>query len=680
MPDSSQRISSPRTTLRFRILALVAGLALLSLVGSALSLYRITDVNRSMDAINRVSVPLGRKFVRLRSDAELYQREFERRLGSTHWSDPRFAAKPVPKWVEDVLASELDEIRELILKEVPWSNPESVETWRSWLEGAQSSLTALADDAKKLPTLLDQHQSDQAAQVHTRWISNYEAWLRNIEWAQEEQDRALRKAFAQSETRVTELRTGMEVILVVVVSLSLLLLWLGERALRPLENLTQLARAIARRGLRREDKAALPEIPLSRQDEVSQLAREFHAMATALLEREKTVETQNQRLEDQNRKLREMGELNSRILKSLESILVVTDLEGRIQQVNPAACSQLGVLADTLIGQPLLSFEWFASLPGSAGWLERSRLESGEAFHLDSLKVNGKIYGGSVIPLRSDTSQAYGAIIQIDDLTSESELQDRLQYAERLAAVGRMSAQVAHEVRNPLHSIGLEAEMAGERAARLGDRELKRSLDSIMASVDRLGKITENYLTLSRLSSGKRDPVDLGEILETVLATYSSAFESKRVRVDWTREGTGALSVSVDKGLLEQALGNLVRNSLEAVPPTTGLIQFKLGRIDTGRVWLRVEDNGSGIPPSARAKLFTPFFTTRAKGTGLGLSFVKKAVEEQGGTIECHPYVSGKGALFELSFPEIEISIPRARVAGVQPPSEDGRHGEATLS
>ncbi len=679
-PPPFQAPATRRATLRFRILALVGALALLSLVGSALSLYRITEVNRSMDAINKVSVPLGRLFVQLRSDAELYQREFERRLGASHWSDARFSAKPVPRWVEDVLVSEVEKIREFVTRDVPWATPATAEAWRTWVESTTGTLTALQDDARKLPVALEQAQMDQALEIHTRWTSNFEAWIRNIEWGQEEQDRALRKAFALSEGRVSQLRTGMEVILIVVVSLSLLLLWLGERALRPLDELTRLAREIARRGLRREDKAALPEIPLSRKDEVSQLAREFHAMATALLERERTVEQQQGRLEDQNRRLKEMGELNSRILHSMESILLVTDLSGRIQQANPAACAQLGLPLEAVLGRKLGEFEWFSSLPGSETWLEATRISAGEVSRIEPVKVGARIYGGHVMPLRESARDtygegggaAYGAILQIEDLTGESELQARLQYAERLAAVGRMSAQVAHEVRNPLHSIGLEAEMAAERAGRLGDRELKRSLDSILQSVDRLGKITENYLTLSRLSSGKRELLDLGEILESVLATYSNAFESKRVRVDWTRESEGSLPVSLDRGLVEHALGNLVRNALEAVPEGRGQILFSMGRVESGRVWLRIEDNGPGIHGEARDKIFTPFFTTRASGTGLGLSFVKKVIEEQAGSIDCLPPTIDGGAVFEIVLPEVPLRLE-------EPSRKEGIHGEAPL-
>jgi two-component system NtrC family sensor kinase len=259
-----------------------------------------------------------------------------------------------------------------------------------------------------------------------------------------------------------------------------------------------------------------------------------------------------------------------------------------------------------------------------------------------------------------------------------------LNRAEHLAAVGRMSAQVAHEVRNPLHSIGLEAEMAVELAANLGQPALKQSLQSILRGVDRLEKITENYLKLSKLSSGSRTVVDLGDVLESVLATYASVCEAQNIRVDWRREKNANLQVIGDRDLLEQVFGNLMRNSIQSLEgrakPT---IAWSLGQTDSRKVWARIEDSGPGVPIEIRSKLFTPFVTTKAQGTGLGLSFVKKVIEDQGGSIvywdrSSNPMktkqegASVTGACFEIMIPEAGAMLEDYSQATIAMPPQNG--------
>ena len=524
--------------MRHRILGFVCALILLSLFGSTVSLYRITEVNRSLDSINRVSVPLGKLFAQMQVDADVFRRELNRGLGYSHCKDPYWNARPVPRWIVDVIESEVERAQKLIQQD-PSANREE---WEHWAADISKNFGTLKERAARLYLALEQKDQATAEKLYPEWTVSLDEWIKQLQWGVTEHEQVLRGTFTEAQSRVAELRTGLEVILLVVVSLSLLMLWFGEKALRPLGELTRLAREITRRGLKKEDKTLLPKITLSRNDEVSQLAREFYNMATALLEREKVVETQKKSLEDQNRLLREMGEL-----------------------------------------------------------------------------------------------------------------QIRLERAEHLAAVGRMSAQVAHEVRNPLHSIGLEAEMAAEQAAKIGHLSLKQSLQSILASVDRLEKITENYLKLSRLSAGEKTFFNLGDALESVLATYAPAFQEQGVTVDWSRRPGACLGVQGDRDLIEQGLGNLFRNSLQALQDQPApRVVFTLGDTESGRVWLRIEDNGPGIAPEIREKLFTPYLTTRAQGTGLGLSFIKKILEDHGGTISW--IASPKGACFEVLLPMAQAS------------------------
>lgn len=262
------------------------------------------------------------------------------------------------------------------------------------------------------------------------------------------------------------------------------------------------------------------------------------------------------------------------------------------------------------------------------------------------------------MPLKRGNRITDGTILVLEDLTQELDLQERLRTAENMAAVGRVSAQVAHEVRNPLHSIGLEAEMASEMASKLGSSPLKQSLQSILMAVDRLEKITQNYLKFSKLSAGEKTEVDIGEVLESVLATYSPVCEAQGIRVDWKQDPQDNLRIIGDRDLIEQALGNLFQNALQALEDSKNIspanpnpfILWTLENTGTSQLLLRIEDNGPGIPPEIQPRLFTPFVTSKAQGTGLGLSFVKKVMSDHKGTVT---YVQNRknGACFELVFP-----------------------------
>ena len=636
---------APKSTLRHRILAFVIGLVVLSLLGSVVSLYRITEVNQVLGRINRGAVPLSKLVTQMGSDAEILQRELERGLGASHWGDPRWKPRPVPRWIEDVLQSELERMQKSLESGLPDLDEDSRARWTTWSRQVGEGLTLLRSEAQKLYVALSQKDETLAAQVYPQWESALQEWRRQLAWGVTESDRSLRGEFATAQSRVSSLRTALEVILFVVMALSLLLLWLGERALRPLAELTRLAQEITRRGLRKEDKSLLPEVVLGRSDEVSGLALEFHRMATALLEREKLLESQSRRMEDQNRLLRDIGQLNEDILQSIRSVLVVTNLEGVITQCNPVAEQFLGKPSTQILGTKVSDWESLSALPSA-----------GKIAHLE---IQGRSFAGEWMPLKDGELRPLGSILVLSDVTEERNLERRLKESEHMAGIGRMSAQVAHEVRNPLHSIGLEAEMALELAGKgqAGQAPLKQSLQSILGAVERLEKITDNYLKLSKPSaSAERHLVDVGAVLEEVLATYAPQCEEKRVRVDWQRLPERVIHVSANRSLLEQVLGNLMRNALQALDEREGAreIRWSMGEAESGRVWIQIEDNGRGVTSEAREKLFTPFFTTRAQGTGLGLSFSKQVIEELGGEIAFEPGTGGVGARFRVLLPSLD--------------------------
>jgi signal transduction histidine kinase len=220
--------------------------------------------------------------------------------------------------------------------------------------------------------------------------------------------------------------------------------------------------------------------------------------------------------------------------------------------------------------------------------------------------------------------------------------------AERLAAVGRISAQITHEIRNPLNAIGLNAELLAEELAdAAAPPECIALVQAIGREVDRLGAVTEDYLLFARLPKPALAREDLNEILsglaDFVRPELDAAGVALRLELD-----PELPALRADEGQLRAAFLNLLRNSREAMPGG-GTIAVATRRAD-GAVEVEVKDTGPGIPAEALPRIFDPFYSTKEQGTGLGLAFAQQVVKEHGGTLRCHS-VPGQGTTFTARLP-----------------------------
>lgn len=229
--------------------------------------------------------------------------------------------------------------------------------------------------------------------------------------------------------------------------------------------------------------------------------------------------------------------------------------------------------------------------------------------------------------------------------------------AERLAAVGRISAQITHEIRNPLNAIGLNAELLAEEISALPapPAEAVGLVSAISREVDRLNAVTEEYLRFARLPRPQLERHDLNEILGGLLDFLGAELAAARVEVHRAL-APGLPSVRCDEGQLRAVFLNLLRNSREAMPGG-GTVRVVTRRADSGAaVEVELGDTGGGIPPGDLTRIFEPFYSTKERGTGLGLAFTQQVVEEHGGTIRCESTV-GRGTIFTLRFPAVEDRV-----------------------
>ena len=225
--------------------------------------------------------------------------------------------------------------------------------------------------------------------------------------------------------------------------------------------------------------------------------------------------------------------------------------------------------------------------------------------------------------------------------------------AERLAVVGTMAAEVAHEVRNPLASITLNLDLVQKEITRLATgreplmAEGRALVDDMREEVRRIQRVIEDYLQFARLPKPRRRPVSLNELLDQKLAFVNGELDRGRVKVR-THFDPGLNLINADAEQLWQATLNLIRNSLEAMPDG-GELTVGTWR-ESHHVRLRVADSGKGMTEAQLKQVFTPFFTTKSRGTGLGLTLVQQIAIEHGGHVECES-APGQGSTFTIVLP-----------------------------
>src|SRR6266576_3453254 len=228
--------------------------------------------------------------------------------------------------------------------------------------------------------------------------------------------------------------------------------------------------------------------------------------------------------------------------------------------------------------------------------------------------------------------------------------------AERLAALGQLSAGLAHEIRNPLGVIKGSAEMLSQKVA--GSQPLVAELAGYISSeVNRLNALVVRFLDFARPSKLETRPERISEIVDHALESAAASFPNAKVKIE-RQYAPGLPEIQADRQLCEQVFVNLITNALlamEGQPGTLkGMLRLSIApEVSNGGpgVCVTVEDSGPGVPPELREQIFNPFFTSKKDGVGLGLSIVAKIVDDHRGTIRLDNDTT-KGARFRVFFPQ----------------------------
>jgi signal transduction histidine kinase len=374
------------------------------------------------------------------------------------------------------------------------------------------------------------------------------------------------------------------------------------------------------------------------------------------------VRTKITRLGEQLRGVREifstLRENMHQVMAGLDDGLILFTHEGRAVLVSPAVEKFLGAPADQILGRhgaeifppghPLrrvLLFEGERLLPIEESEIELAGASDAAGPRHISVTVHA-VPDAASTAAGSTAPETFGALVTLRDLESRERIGTELETSERLSALTRITAGVAHEVKNPLNSMRLWLENLKENLPP-GNEVSTQAVRVLDSEIDRLDRVVKRFLDFTKPVEMRVEEVSLEPLLTRIVEVAQPQIDRAKLKVD-LRLADGVPPVRGDSELLRQAVLNLVLNAVQAMPDGGRLTVSLERRGDVAHVM--VADTGKGIPPEHRTRIFQLFFTTRKAGSGLGLATTFRIVQLHNGSID---FVSepGQGTAFRIELP-----------------------------
>ncbi|MEO8573449.1 MAG: ATP-binding protein [Pyrinomonadaceae bacterium] len=361
-----------------------------------------------------------------------------------------------------------------------------------------------------------------------------------------------------------------------------------------------------------------------------------------------------EQLREATKTLANLQALHERIIESIRSGLITTDLDGNIYTFNAAAAEITGFRPDAMQGRSIFSLFGNIKQP-----IELS-LASRDGDQLPRFETNlvtpegfAVRIGYNISPLFSENGERSGLIVTFQDLTDIRSMEESIKRKDRLAAVGRVGAGLAHEIRNPLGAMrGAIQVLESNTPPESMQADLMKI---ILRESDRLNSIITNFLSYAKPKVGSFSEIDACEaIRETVKLLRHSPEVTERHRIKETLP-QNPVFVSADSTQLKQVFWNLARNSINAMPEG-GEISIGLESVPDNRVQIMFEDSGVGMSPEQVERLFEPFSNSTSGGTGLGLSIVYQIIRDHDGVINVRSF-EGEGTLITIVLPRASETI-----------------------
>jgi two-component system, NtrC family, sensor histidine kinase HydH len=377
----------------------------------------------------------------------------------------------------------------------------------------------------------------------------------------------------------------------------------------------------------------------------------MQAVIKKLKEQEKELEALHRAERERAQQTERMSEA---VTRNMPAGLLLVNSAGLITSANPAAEAALGVKS--------LAYRRSSEILGTGSRLSdlvAGCLEHGHTYRREEVEYltpsrELRQLGVTISPIQNNANEITGAICLLSDLTELAALQKQIHMKENLAALGELSAGIAHEFKNALATISGYAQMIRSEAQ--PGTDLHEHGELIIRQTRSLTHVVTEFLKFARPLDLADEQVSLSPMIERIVAEIGEVVPGVPFVI------TGEFGeVSGDDALLRQAILNLARNAAEAASdnPAGGRVMIR-GEIDksgpTQGLRISIADNGPGIPAEALTKIFMPFYTTKANGTGLGLAVVQKIIVQHGGSIEARNQPSG-GAEFIVWLPFVRENV-----------------------
>jgi signal transduction histidine kinase len=439
---------------------------------------------------------------------------------------------------------------------------------------------------------------------------------------------------------------------IAIISSLLVAALLANLALQPIEQISLRLDTLEQAGFDRDGEPEPPkpaELPPSRESPAWMRPATLIRPST-----EDTVVQVSDKIERIGRRMRNVEEVFSALKENLDSIManlqdgiLLFTAEGRAALVSDSVERFLGIPRTRLFGGSISSI---FTLETKIGRLVRDAFENGNTLDQEEVETETgrrvQVSLDFVVDQDSAPGASLGALLTLHDLESVRELESELELSRRLAAIGRLTSGVGHEVKNPINAIVVHLELLRNKLSG-PDARAMRHLEIIESEIQRLDRVVQTLVDFSRPVELQLKEQDLRRIVSGVLMLASAELETHNVRVS-SHMPERPMITKVDADLIKQAILNVVLNGAQAMSQG-GDLHVTL-REDGRMAAIEISDSGSGIPDDIRAKIFDLYFTTRKDGSGIGLAMTYRIIQLHNGSIDVQSE-QNIGSTFTLKLP-----------------------------